>query len=283
MTAPGGGDGPDDGDAGLQETIARLERALRRERTARRMAEDIAEDATRRLYDSLRQLEQEHEALRSLAAAATHDLKNPLAAIRGFADLLLEPDVGADTKALMTQRLASTAAYTETLFDGLLEAIEAGAGHGGIEEVDLDALVSAVAAGLAARHPHASLTAEGALGVVLADPTAVRRVLDNLVENAARHAGVERVEVTIAVHAELSREVELRIADNGTGIAASDADRIFRLFVRGEQQQPGTGRGVGLAVSRGLARANGGQLVLSPEPGPAGGAAFLLRLPRPSR
>ncbi|HUG84002.1 MAG TPA: hypothetical protein VMM13_05530, partial [Euzebya sp.] len=59
------------------EDIARLRRALDRERRARSDAEDIAEETTARLYAAVTRLEEEHQAMRDIAAAATHDIKNP--------------------------------------------------------------------------------------------------------------------------------------------------------------------------------------------------------------
>ncbi len=264
--------------AELAEEVRRLRRRVDRERQARRQAEDIAEEATGRLYRALRHLEREHDELRQLVAASTHDVKNPLATIKGFAELLASGRVtGADAEHMLG-RLVVNAEFTGELIDGMLDVLEAGLRERAAEPADLDLVMDEVIAGVSSRHPRVQVEA-ARLGAAVIHRTDARRLLDNLVDNAARHAGRPDVVVGVELVDADRRQKCIRIADNGHGIAADDREAVFEIFRRGSDAVPGTGTGVGLAVCRRLARTAGGDLVLDDDPGPAGGAAFLLRLP----
>jgi signal transduction histidine kinase len=104
--------------------------------------------------------------------------------------------------------------------------------------------------------------------VALADPTALSRILGNLMQNAFRHARAKRI-VLRAVPGPA-----LEVADDGAGIDAASRARLFERFHRG----PGSkGAGIGLALSRELARAMGGDLALLDRPGET---CFRIALPK---
>lgn len=112
---------------------------------------------------------------------------------------------------------------------------------------------------------------------VEADPALVHVVVGNLVSNAvdavaSRREGGGKVEVRIATEPGRAR---VQVVDNGPGVAASVREHLFEPFVTGKP----SGVGIGLALSRKIARAHGGDLVLDPD---APGASFSLVLPLPS-
>jgi signal transduction histidine kinase len=103
------------------------------------------------------------------------------------------------------------------------------------------------------------------------DARAVTQILVNLIGNAVRHSPRGG---TVRIIAGRGSGAEISIADQGPGVAPQDRERIFEPF---EQAAPkGNGAGLGLAISRRLARSMGGDILLDPEPGP--GARFTLRL-----
>jgi signal transduction histidine kinase len=115
--------------------------------------------------------------------------------------------------------------------------------------------------------------------VVLADADRVRQILFNLLANAVKftHRGG-----TISVVWQAKRDVvELEVRDSGIGIASNQLERIFKPFVQLDTSRTkvGSGFGLGLAISRGLARAMGGDLVARSEEGR--GSTFILTLPMP--
>ncbi len=112
---------------------------------------------------------------------------------------------------------------------------------------------------------------------VMVDPADIDRIVHNLLDNAARHGG-DVGEIRLATW-ETDGAAVLEVADDGPGITASDLPRIFDPFYRsGEQPRDKNGTGLGLAIARDLARRNGGELSVSSAPGK--GATFRLTLPR---
>lgn len=260
------------------DELARLRRALERERQARREAEDIAEEATARLFATLQRLEQEHAAMRDLTAAATHDIKNPLASIIGFVQLLQDPRLPESMREDVIGRLVGATTYTRDLIDGLLDVLGASVRGGEREPLDLGRLLDDAAADLQARHAgvvvHQRVRAR-----CLGHATDTRRLFDNLLENAARYAGTDPVVITVDAVEEPDGSVVVRVGDNGGGIPEADRDRVFGLFQRGSAQSGTRGSGVGLAVAQRIAQAAEGDLWLADDPPSAGGAAFMVRLP----
>lgn len=107
------------------------------------------------------------------------------------------------------------------------------------------------------------------------DPVRAEQVLDNLVTNAVKHGGRDdlRVQVTSRLTADA---VELRVTDDGRGVATEDAERIFGLFQRG-RSAGAAGSGVGLGMVRRIVEHYGGEVGLEPR---ERGAAFVVSLPR---
>jgi len=121
---------------------------------------------------------------------------------------------------------------------------------------------------------------EDAMSVsIRADPAAVEQILFNLVDNACKYATPA---ANRTLHVTTNRdggEVIVRVRDHGPGISRSAASRLFRPFSKsaGDAANSAPGVGLGLALSRRLARGMGGDLRL--DPGPHDGACFELRLP----
>jgi signal transduction histidine kinase len=116
--------------------------------------------------------------------------------------------------------------------------------------------------------------AQGWLAV--ADADQLDQALWALLDNAVKYGG-RRVEASIAVDV-ASSTLRLTIADQGPGVAEADRAVLFGRFVRGKDDRPDEGSGLGLYVSRELCRAMGGDLSLEPAQ-PGIGAAFTIELP----
>ena len=110
------------------------------------------------------------------------------------------------------------------------------------------------------------------------DADRIQQVLVNLIDNAVKYGDDTTVNVRVECGPEAVRVV---VTDAGPGILPADRERIFEKFYRGDPQlthAPG-GTGLGLYISRELARRMGASLDLDPSPG--NGASFVLELPRP--
>ena len=109
------------------------------------------------------------------------------------------------------------------------------------------------------------------------DPDRIQQVLVNLLDNAVKYGGGTPVTVKVE---EVTRGVRVSVTDRGPGIMSADRDRIFEKFFRADPQltHAPSGTGLGLYISRELARRMGGRLYL--DSAPSAGATFVLELPR---
>ncbi len=214
------------------------------------------------------------EGLARAGAGLAHQLRTPLATIKGSCQLLLEDDVShglPSTEAGGEKRLQAVVSQTErmeTMLQQLLDYARPPAAEPAV--VDLE---------IAAREPveidPRRVRPRVAAGLeAWVDPEHLRGILSNLVDNALRATpGGERngtVEVAAEAH---GRFVEIRVADRGPG-PGDDPESLFEPYVT----RRADGTGLGLPIARSLAEANGGRLDLVARPG--GGTSAVLRLPR---
>jgi signal transduction histidine kinase len=188
-------------------------------------------------------------AHRLLLANASHELRTPLSRIR-LALELFERSGEAKYKTDLERDLAEL----ETLIDEILLAsrLDAMPMLQATEDVDLLAL----AAEECARYDDCTLDGEAAN--VTGDPRLLRRMVRNLLENAEHH-GTPPVRVTVA---RAGARVTLEVADAGSGVPASERERVFTPFHR--LGHDGKGAGLGLSLVRQIARLHGGDAVVVP-------------------
>jgi signal transduction histidine kinase len=259
------------------ELVLRVQAALRigRLNASNREYYELA----RRQRDDLMRLQLQKERL---SAFVVHDLKNPVGVIDLHAQAILRDEElsgrSRDSATSIREEVRSLTRLIMNLLDiskseeGKLEPVRA--------ELAFDALACEVleAASAAARARGVTLKRELGVTRVNADPDLLRRVLENLLDNALRHAP-EGSSVTLSA-AERDGEFEARVADQGGGVPVEMRERIFDPFVQVESKDRAvtrSGRGLGLAFCRLAVAAHGGRLWV--EDG-APGAIFCLRLPR---
>jgi PAS domain S-box-containing protein len=218
-----------------------------------------------------------------LLSIVSHELRTPLAAIKGFTTTLLRDDVRWDEA---TQRDFLKIIEEETdrlgeLIDSLLDMsqIEAGALRVEKEPVQLRNLVRE-AKDRAARRTEAhwfvmDLPAE--LPRVWGDPRRIRQVLNNLLENAIKYSP-NGGQITITCEVE-GDHVVVSVADQGKGIPADYADKIFERFfqVDAASTRKTGGSGLGLSIAKGIVTAHGGKIWVESQPGQ--GSVFRFTLP----
>lgn len=221
-------------------------------------------------------LRENEERRRSFLADVTHELRTPLAVIRGQAEAIADGVYPGDAEHLAP--IIEAARALEVLTEDLrtLALSEAGALALAREQVDVIALAHDAVAAFQARAESAgvALTAEAAEDVppADADPARIRAVLGNLLANAVRHTPVGG-SVRVAVRRSGDR-VELSVTDTGEGIPADLLPHVFDRFVKG----PGSiGSGLGLAIARDVVTAHGGTIGIESRPGT--GTAVRLELP----
>lgn len=209
---------------------------------------------------------------RELLANVSHELRTPLARIRVALELAAEGDAERARRYLgeIGQDLAE--------LDGLVADVLAAArldarGAGGLRKddgpVDVAALVQDVAARFRTAHEGRALevTVAGGLPALEGDAALLRRLLANLVDNAAKYSEAP-APVSLSARADRGGVV-LEVTDRGIGIPAEDLPRLFTPFFRTDRSRArGTGgTGLGLALARRIAEAHGGTIAVESAPG----------------
>jgi two-component system sensor histidine kinase/response regulator len=258
------------------ELIVRVQAALK----LRRMSAELREhyELVRRQRDDLMRVQLQKERL---SAFVVHDLKNPVSTMDLHAQLLLRERGLSEGARESVLRIREEARSLLRLLLDLLDISksEEGALVAHVESVDLPALLAEVTAALAIKAEAARVSFACAIEVdrVSADRDLLRRVLENLIENAIRHAPAGS-RVGLGAHVR-DDGVEIRVADAGPGIPADMRERIFDPFVQvesGDRVMTRTGRGLGLTFCRLAIEAHRGRIWV--EDG-APGSVFYVRLP----
>jgi signal transduction histidine kinase/HAMP domain-containing protein len=220
-------------------------------------------------------------ARRDLVANVSHELKTPLAALKGFIELLEGEAVDPADRREFLGLMSQEADRLERLIEEQLQLarLDAGALPLELRDVDLGELASEATAPQAVLAEQAGVALEidraPAPVVARADPARVEQILVILLDNALRHTA-RGGRVTVAVR-RAGTEGLLAVRDTGTGIKVADQPFVFDRFYRGDAAREGRSAGLGLAIARGLAEAHGGGLDLNSMPGL--GSTFTLRLP----
>ncbi|HEV3378580.1 MAG TPA: HAMP domain-containing sensor histidine kinase [Thermoleophilaceae bacterium] len=206
-------------------------------------------------------------ARRDLVAAASHDLRTPMAALRLMVDAIEDGLVDEATlrRYLTTMRthVAALGSMIDDLFE--LSRLEAGDLEWSIRQVELAGLVNEAVAAMRVEAEARGVAVAAVLPpdpqLARADPEKLQRVLFNLIQNAIRHTPADG---SVTVRTEPAGDwVEIEVSDSGDGIPPEDRERVFDPFVRGEAARPQGGAGLGLAISRAIVEGHGGRIWLA--------------------
>jgi two-component system phosphate regulon sensor histidine kinase PhoR len=222
------------------------------------------------LFD-LTQMRRLENVRRDFAANVSHELKTPLTVVHGFAETLLDPDLSAGQRQHFAEAIVASATRMQRIVDDLLDLsrIESGGWVPNPVWVDAAGLVRDVFTTVesAARAKGVRLVTEAdGTRRIYADPTAVRQVLCNLVENAVRYTTTGSVAVSIKP---ADGGMWVHVRDTGVGIAPEHLSRIFERFYRVDASRSRNegGTGLGLAIVKHLVDAHGGHVRAESEPG----------------
>jgi signal transduction histidine kinase len=214
----------------------------------------------------------------------SHELRTPLTAIIGYEELLADGITGpvSETQRSQLARIKASAAHLLTLIDEVLSLarIEAGREAVQYERFDVGALMRAaaelVAPLVAAKGLTCTFQTPSDTLSLNSDRVKVRQILVNLLANAVKFT--DRGEITFTVR-QNGDVVIFEVRDTGIGIAAENLDRIFDAFWQVQQKSSRRvgGTGLGLHLSRRLARLLGGDITVESAPGR--GSTFVLALP----
>lgn len=216
----------------------------------------------------------------ALLSAVSHDLRTPLASIKASVTTLLQPDVvlsESDRQELL-EAIDEESDRLNRLVANLLDLsrIEAGALRPVREWYPLGQIVRESVERsrlLLGDHPISYKVADEI--IVDVDYVMIAEVLANLIENAAKYSPPG---APIALTAQPAADfVEVRVRDQGVGVARGEEERIFDKFYRVEARNRPLGSGIGLAICRGFVEAHGGRIWV--ERNPEGGSIFAFTVP----
>lgn len=216
--------------------------------------------------------------LRRFVADASHELRTPLTSIRGYAELLRKGAFEAeDDRRRAAERIEGEAARMSLLVEDLLLLARLDQGRPPArEDVDLCRIVADAVDATRIYDPERPISLDmGGPVVVQGDAARLRQIVDNLLQNAVVHTPA-----ATPVHVEVARRGRsalVRVADEGPGLDAEQAARVFDRFYRGSEARTGEGTGLGLSIVAALAGAHGGSARVDSTPGV--GSVFIVEIP----
>jgi two-component system sensor histidine kinase HydH len=208
------------------------------------------------------------KALGEMSAVLGHEIRNPLASLKGHAQLLKEGLPSEDPRSIDVDTVVTEAKRLEQLVSEVL----AFARTSEVQTAPDDPLSIARSAIDQAGAHNVTVTAQNDLGLWPLDRPRVEQVLANLLRNAAQASTPEsQIELGVRV---VDGNLEFSVRDHGPGIAPEDLDQIFEPFFTRRVR----GTGLGLTIAKRIVQSHGGQI--SAVNSPDGGALFCVRLPR---
>ncbi|MGO8947621.1 MAG: ATP-binding protein [Ktedonobacterales bacterium] len=231
----------------------------------------------------------------ALLGSVTHDLRTPLAAIQASVGSMLESDVSwseAERREFL-ETIESSAYRLSRLVNNLLDLsrLEAGVAEPEKQWYPIEDVIATVLDRLdltGRTHKYRiEVQVPDDLPLAPLDHAQIEQVLTNLIENALKYSpGGSTIHIQAEALGTPPSELEVRVADEGIGIAASELKAIFDKFYRVQQvrlpwasNRPPSGTGLGLAICAGIVAAHGGRIWAESQPGK--GSTFIFTLPIP--
>jgi two-component system sensor histidine kinase KdpD len=222
----------------------------------------------------------ENERLRTLMIdSITHELRTPLTSIKGAATALLAGAVKPEETQELLEIIDEESDRLNRLVSEAVEMAQLDAQQvqmhfAPVSVGDMVRNARTVCHAAEDQHPMRINIADGLQ--VQADPAVLQKVICNLIENAAKYSAPGSP-ITVTAEAK-GQGVAIAVADQGMGIDPSEQGLIFERFYRARSQADGTfGTGMGLAISRAIAEAHGGNITVTSQPGQ--GSVFTVWVP----
>ena len=228
-----------------------------------------------RLTSELQQRELERDvaekARRDLVAAVSHDLRTPLSALTLVAQALDDDVADEQTLRRYVGQMAINLESLNKLIDDLFEyaRIESGDVSWSMEALALDALIEETIEGMTPIADASGIELRSSvpedLPRVRANAERIQRVLFNLIQNAVQHTQ-RGGRVSVVGVAEDEDEVQVEVADTGSGFPADEVERVFEPLWRGDHARSarsGEGAGLGLPIARSIVEAHGGRIFVA--------------------
>jgi signal transduction histidine kinase len=231
------------------------------------------------------------QAKSEFLACMSHEIRTPLAAILGFCEVLEDPDMGCEERGETVRIIKRNGELLCQIINNVLDLSKIEAGRLEVERLEfgLRDLVQDVCASLEPRARAKDVELRGELRDplplrIVTDPTRVKQILINIVGNAVKFTDQGSIQVTVRAKRQGADprlwQLEVTVKDSGIGFTQTQRQQLFQPFAQAgaATARKYGGSGLGLMLSRKLARTLGGDLVLL-ESAPGAGSTFCLRLP----
>lgn len=271
-----------------EELARRVDGQTRMLRTRAEQLESALVDrdrAVEELEELSEELERSNRELNDFAFIASHDLQEPLRKVRAFADLVARryADALDDRGQDYLKRLSNAAERMSTLIEDLLRLSRVARNSPSLDTIQLRELIEEIVEVLEVRREQlgGSVTVDGWLPEIDADPAQMRQLFQNLISNGLKFHR-EGVPPEVAVSGEAATlegrdAVRITVRDNGIGIDEKYHDRIFGAFQRLHGRSEYEGTGIGLAVVRRVVERHDGSVEVHSVVGE--GTTMLITLP----
>jgi len=232
------------------------------------------------VLESTEKLERANQGLQQFAYIVSHDLQEPLRAIRGFGEILQR-----DTKESMDQnnstkltRIVDSAARMQQLIHDLLEYARHSTDEMHCSRVDLNDCVEFARLNLQTSIEESKAQFEvSTLPTVSGTSSQLNQLFQNLIGNAIKYRKSDASPLISIAAVEKDKEIEVTVSDNGIGIDSDYQDSIFDVFSRAQSRDDYPGTGIGLAICNKVVERHGGSLTVQSIVGE--GSTFCIRLP----
>ncbi len=235
-----------------------------------------------RVQERTAQLQAANKELESFSYSVSHDLRAPLRAISGFAEIIARrhrPSLNEEGRHYVDNIVQASERMSQ-LIDDLLTYSRLGRTGVQREPVSLASLVSEISTNMQRQleENQGTLQVQENLPVVPGDQTLLSQVFTNLLENAYKYHKPETPPQVTLGYFDEDKYVVIKVSDNGIGIPPEYQDKIFNMFQRlhSEEEYPGTG--IGLATVRKSVELLGGMVWVESKAGE--GSSFFVRLPK---
>ncbi len=246
------------------------------------LREEIAKRRTieKELKLNSEELARSNKELEDFAYVASHDLQEPLRKIQAFGDLLQsEYSEALGEGGAYVERMNAAAIRMSTLIQDLLAFSRVATTNNKLQNIDLNEIVDDVLIDLESRLEDVNGKVKRQdLPQVLADPTHMRQLFQNLISNGLKFHKSDVPPVITIKAKEVDSFIEFTIKDNGIGFDEKYLDRIFSVFQRLHGREKYEGTGIGLAVCRKIVERYGGSITAKSIN--HNGATFYIRLPK---
>ena len=214
-------------------------------------------------------LKQANDELTTFSYTISHDLRNPLSSVNGFAQLLLlEEDMGADDRKYMLERILANTKKMDRMIKHVLEYSQAGGQPIIRKQIDMKAMLEEIKLEMITGTNHPDLKIHiGQTPPISGDYTMIMQIFSNVVGNAVKYSS-KVVNSKVSIDGKkLNAGVQYIVRDNGIGIKKEETGKIFDLFTRLNTAEEFEGSGVGLAIVKKLVKKHEGEIWVESAPG----------------